>query len=154
MKLRNKTTGEIATLTLDSDGETLIIMKDDEMIVYGVSLEGLVQDWEDVPEEPKEYWAVDCFSTDGDIVSQFTSGSDIILENRKSIGNYFETKQEAEQAVEKLKAWKRLKDKGFRFNGVYEDYTIQFTAPKEEIGWYWCNGMGEDLDLLFGVKDE
>lgn len=37
--------------------------------------------------------------------------------NRKEIGNYFETKEEAEKAVEKLKAWKRLKDKGFRFNG-------------------------------------
>ena len=41
----------------------------------------------------------------------------------KQIGNYFETKEEAELAVEELKAWKRLKDKGFRFN--------RWTIPQE-----------------------
>lgn len=32
----------------------------------------------------------------------------------KQIGNYFETREEAEKAVEKLKAWKRLKDDGLK----------------------------------------
>jgi superfamily II DNA or RNA helicase len=147
MKIRNKTTGEIATLTLDLDGETLIIMKDDEMIVYGVSLEDLIQDWEDY--KYPNYYFIDY---DGVII--YAGENEKFKNEMKEIGNYFETREEAEKAVEKFKAWKRLKDKGFRFNGVYEDYTIQFTAPKEEIGWYWRNGMGEDLDLLFGVKDE
>jgi hypothetical protein len=40
---------------------------------------------------------------------------------RKAIGNYFETKEEAELAVEKLKAWKRLKDKGVKIIGYYCD---------------------------------
>ena len=39
------------------------------------------------------------------------------VQKDKEIGNYFETVEEAEQAVEKLKAWKRLRDKEFRFIG-------------------------------------
>ena len=34
---------------------------------------------------------------------------------RFEIGNCFQTKEEAEKAVEKLKAWKRLKDSGLKF---------------------------------------
>ena len=34
---------------------------------------------------------------------------------RFEIGNCFQTEEEAEQAVEKLKAWKRLKDSGLKF---------------------------------------
>ena len=43
-------------------------------------------------------------------------------ENRdemREIGNYFETREESEKAVEKLKAWKRLKDRNLRFNLNY-----------------------------------
>ena len=64
----------------------------------------------------------------------------------KSIGNYFETKEEAEKAVEKLKAWKRLKDKGFRFVEYDTEHcglsTIYFVYDNEIDK--------KDLDLLFG----
>lgn len=132
MKLRNKKTGEINLGDLHLDDFN--------------SLAELNAEWEDY-EEPKEYWYIDC---DGEVYSIKLIGYN--SNKLKEIGNYFETKEEAEKAVEKLKAWKRLKDKGFRFNGVYDDYTIKFTAPNEEIGWFWCNGMDKDLDLLFGGK--
>jgi hypothetical protein len=80
----------------------------------------------------------------------------------KSIGNYFESKEEAEKAVEKLKAWKRLKDKGFKFLGVKGlDYAIDFevnppythitfdeyTATEEQKEFY------NDLMMLFGGEE-
>lgn len=74
-------------------------------------------------------------------------------EEMRFIGNYFETKEEAEKAVEKLKAWERLKDKGFRFEGFGEvtGYTngIAIYAKLDNSGDY-----AEDLDLLFGGEDE
>lgn len=62
----------------------------------------------------------------------------------KEIGNYFETKEEAEKAVEKLKAWKRLKDKGFKFCGIDGDCIrfsidiskVNSTKEKEELNKY------------------
>ena len=72
----------------------------------------------------------------------------------KETGNYFETKEEAEKAVEKLKSWKRLKDKGLRFGKRrYDQYS-------GEMFWDYPNDTGlsdkqicKDLDLLFGGKE-
>lgn len=76
------------------------------------------------------------------------------VEEYKEIGNYFETKEEAEKAVEQLKAWKRLKDKGFEFCGIYTNLReIYFTVPDS---FFSENYMGisdetrKDLTLLFG----
>jgi hypothetical protein len=77
------------------------------------SLAELNEEWEDY-EEPKEYWYIDY---DGGILCgelDNSSAEKMMI----SMGNHFETIEEAEKAVEKLKAWKRLKDKGFRFTGV------------------------------------
>ena len=68
----------------------------------------------------------------------------------KSIGNYFETREEAEKAVEKLKAWKRLKDKGFRFDCWYGgSKDIAFSIPQEIID----KPTAKDLDLFFGGEE-
>ena len=106
MKLKNKKTGEIVEW---EHGLQYKLGKE-----YN-SIKEFAEEWEDY-EEPKEYWAIDCFSPDGELISQFGKCSEKIIKNRKQIGNYFETKEEAEKAVEKLKAWKRLRDKGFRLN--------------------------------------
>jgi hypothetical protein len=50
MKLKNKKTGEMATLTLSSNGEELLLMKNDEMIVREVKLSDL-EEWEDETQE-------------------------------------------------------------------------------------------------------
>lgn len=58
--------------------------------------------------------------------------------------------EEAKKAVEKLKAWERLKDKGFRFTGFSGGSTfIKFTfdKPGEPCSAY------KDLDLLFGGEE-
>lgn len=71
----------------------------------------------------------------------------------KQIGNYFETKEEAEKAVEKLKAWKRLKDKRFGF----EKWNNSAAGPYRPIWFYFekdteLEDVKVDLDLLFGDK--
>ena len=165
MKLRNKQTGEIKEVIVGGypvSGKTKMWecseMDANEETGYKTlgtynSLAELIEEWEDY-EEPKEYWAIDCFVPDGDLVSQFSNCSGSVIENRKSIGNYFETKEEAEKAVEKLKAWKRLKDNGFRFQfwtSSYSGDSISFF-----IDWINANSKKEienDLDLLFGDEE-
>ena len=149
MKLKNKKTGEIATLTLSSNGEELLLMKDNEMVTREVKLLDL-KEWEDY-EEPKEYWFIDY---DGGIVPFNRNKETATDKLMKAIGNYFETKEEAELAVRKLKAWKRLKDNGFRFQfwvSSYSGDSISFI-----IDWINANSKKEienDLDLLFGGEE-
>ena len=139
MKLKNKKTGEIATLTLSSNGEELLLMKNNEMVTRNVKLSDLGE-WEDY-EEPKYYWYIDDAG-----VMQIDEVLASEINMRKSIGNYFETREEAEKAVEKLKAWKRLKDKGFRFTG-FNRASVDYDANSHY-------GISQDLDLLFGGEDE
>lgn len=75
-------------------------------------------------------------------------------EMAKSIGNYFETKEEAEKAIEKLKAWKRLRDKGAMFKEWFWDkyYGTCINIGDSGSG-YIDDGDKQnkkDLDLLFG----
>ena len=143
MKLRNKKTGELVDINLSID-----MLDKDYITEYG-SLEEFNKDWEDAPEEPKKYWFIDAdFGICGD---KYTGEPP---KYKYEIGNYFKTKEEAERAVEKLKAWKRLKDKGFRFS---KDWVYRYDQPKVENHTYFelvaiCeDGVRfDDLDLLFG----
>lgn len=117
MKLKNKNTGEIVEVeSCNSTTGTigLFFVEGRECDRDYSSLAELNEEWEDY-EEPKEYWYIDTSMME---VTYNTLGAEPDVEEfNKQIGNYFETKEEAEKAVEKLKAWKRLKDKGFRFTG-------------------------------------
>lgn len=104
MKLKNRKTGEISELKVTINGN-LTITKDDEIIAIYPSLAELNAEWEDY-EEPDEIWYIDW---KGDIRSADIGNG---WYGEKQIGNYFATEEEAEKAVEKLKAWKRLKDNG------------------------------------------
>lgn len=152
MKLRNKKTGEIATLTLSTNGEDMIIMGND-MLAHITKLSEL-KDYEDY-EEPKEYWYID--TTEGTIVEHTCEQFKLTDKERKEIGNYFETKEEAEKAVEKLKAWKRLKDKGLTFcawkitdDGCSVDVETTFDA---EVVRSQQKYITDDLCLLFGGEE-
>ena len=140
MKLKNKQTGEIGTLTLSSNGEELLLMKNNEMVTRNVKLSDL-EEWEDAPEEPKMYWYV---QSDGFVLGAHKGQVGSLDEGREKIGNYFSSKEEAELAVRKLKAWKRLKDKGFRFIDHIDRDSGQGMARYEWDGYV----NGEDLDLL------
>lgn len=156
MQLRNKKTGEIGYLIASRDNGPYVVTNN-EWVNRGEydSLAELNEEWEDASEEPKEYWCVDY---DGGILSfsvQKETATDKLM---KSIGNYFSSREEAELAVRKLKAWKRLKDKGFRFYGwnkgsllIEQPNNIVFACDDTRI-WAWEN-IQDDLDLLFGGEE-
>ena len=145
MKLRNKKTGEIE----EFEDITRVYKFIGNQNTY-ISLAELEREWEDY-EEPKEYWFI---SDRGEIFH--TEDNMSIDEKRKFFGNYFGTKEEAEKAVEKLKAWKRLKDKGFEFTG----FTHKDRGRLDELEIYCqlgerpenIEGM-EDVRLLFGGEE-
>lgn len=127
MKLRNKKTGQLGNFIINKDYFECV---DLDYVPEYRSLAELNAEWEDY-EEPKGIKSV------GNI------GSSVHIE----LGS----KEEAERAVEKLKAWKRLKDKGFRFDGWDENHhclgVINFSLPNVENSVY---DFKQDLDLLFG----
>ena len=117
MKFRNKATKEIRKAEMRDDGIYLYSETAEEW--RKCDWEVLAKYWEEYEEEPEEYW---CITARGNLhyLQDMTDEND---KDHREIGNYFETKEEAEKAVEKLKAFKRLRDKGFRFN--------RWTIPEE-----------------------
>lgn len=157
MKLRNKTTGEIGNLISTNWNETaLTIMdKDGVQLAKYTSLAELNTEWEDY-EEPKTFFTIYYDGT----ISEFKGGDDEQIRDMKEIGNYFETREEAERAIEKLNAWKRLKEAGFEFKKwkhkslfsyhygtvkQIDGYKIYIEAVSNKLS----DNM-QDLDLLFG----
>ena len=149
MKLKNKKTGEICELKVAVNGD-LTLTIDDEIIGIYSSLAELNEEWKDYEEPPKGYWFVRdvggvCYSS----VIDNPFSVDVGIE-REAFGNYFETEEEAKKAVEKLKAWKRLKDKGFRF----DKWANASAGPYRPIWFYFekdtaLEDIKSDLDLLF-----
>ena len=152
MRLKNKKTGEIATLTLSTNGEDMIIMGND-MLAHITKLSELkdYEDYEDPKEskEPKKYWFINSGGGTASYYEEDEEPED--TEACKEIGNYFETEEEAELAVRKLKAWKRLKDNGFEFRRwEIIDGTINFMIlPKGD----YREKVYEDLDICFGGEE-
>lgn len=141
MRLRNKKTGRV--------------IEWEQPISYKVgkkyySLAELTAEWEDPPEEPKEYWYIDCYGT---AIRTLDNGNEWD-ERRKEIGNRFETEEEAEKAVEKLKARTRLKDKGLKITGYGEyAYCTKSTHHINIALDYVSDEDRKDLDLLFGGEE-
>lgn len=149
MKLKNKKTGEIGELQITE--KHCAVAVGDGTASCGIeiysSLAELNEEWEDY-EEPKEYWFINSL---GEAIrpSDTTDWAPEDDSYHKEIGNYFETPEEAEKAVEKLKAWKRLSSLSFKFKGWRtadlgaDKYYFVITAESD--------GAGKgDLDLLFG----
>lgn len=154
MRLKNKKTGEIR------NAEDVIIenLKKNGSTLNAISIDEIRNEWEDY-EESKEYW---CISQWGGIVQRRRlipiHDEDMEAEHKK-IGNYFPSKEEAEKAVEKLKAWKRLKDKGFRFDlspalGHCDDkkfdISIIGTMPAK---WWYNDKVVDDIHYIFGGEE-
>ena len=155
MKLINKKTGEIGDLkewwdleNRNIDGVGVYISPDKPLKQYN-SLAELNEEWEDYKEQKESYF----IDRDGEIY--YTDRlNDYDLDNMKNIGNYFETREEAEKAVEKLKAWKRLKESKID-SKVTEEYdtSIETTHANISISFNSYPLIGEDLVLLFGGEE-
>lgn len=151
MKLRNKKTGEIGKPTFISVDYQIVVLPDDKSKTasYYSSLAELNKDWEDY-KEPKEYWYIDCY---GEVLHAFYNGNEWD-ERRKEIGNYFETKEEAEKAVEKLKAWTRLKDHVLRLtlNKFQRHIKYDFKAGGINSAYNPEDAL-KDVDICFGGEE-
>ena len=150
MKLRSKTTGEIGHLISTNWNETSLIIMDKNGVQLGKydSLAKLNAEWEDYeePEESKKYWFI---NSGGETVSYYEEDEEPEdTEACKEIGNYFETEEEAEKAVEKLKVVKRLKDKGFKF--ILEDSYVEQTKDTGESKMFIACTMNDYHDFVFG----
>lgn len=145
MKLVNKKTGEIGYLYANKNENYNVLDENDKVLaVYG-TLEAVVGEWQDY-EEPKVFWYIE---GEGDIHHIRAELCDELeIHTMKQIGNYFETREEAELAVRKLKAWKRLKDKGFRI-------TLRGCKGNAWLQANWGNLQGDysDVLLLFGGEE-
>ena len=154
MKLRNKRTGEIVddiqyrNYSL-SDGFGFC-MNGKEWEYH--SLAELNEEWEDY-EENEYYYAITSIKTD-DGITKMKNTHDYMTAFDKSIGNYFETKEDAKLAVEKLKAWQQLKQKlidhvlKYEFDEMTEDIHANISFTVESYP-----SVGNDLDLLFGGEE-
>ncbi len=149
MKLRNKKNGIIGKLYFDPDEEYhfTVLTEDPADVMIYKKLADLYAEWEDY-EEPEGWWFIDRAYE-----PHATNSTLRNLEADRRIGNYFETKEEAEQAVEKLKAWKRLKDKGYYFKrwNVYKNHFEIVLSVKEYD--FITDEVKQDLDLLFGGEE-
>ena len=161
MKLRNKKTGEIGNLLPygGEDGKIWVWLGNISRPEYRYnSLAELNEEWEDY-EAPKEYWFIDF---NGEVKEMKLLGFEW-QGWMKEIGNYFESEEEAEKAVEKLKAWKRLKEARFEFKkwkhkplfsyhyGTVKQkdgYKIYIEARSNKLKDYM-----QDLGLLFGGEE-
>lgn len=153
MKLVNKNTTNIKVFgeIVSCNEYGCIAVKTDQGVTwYYRSLAELNEEWEDY-EEPKTEFYITAW---GDIREYSTEEERLAFKQKLAIGNYFETREEAEKVVEKLKAWKRLKDKGI---------VIRKLRHNENGGdMYWScpskTGISDkqiwlDLDLLFGGEE-
>lgn len=154
MKLRNKKTGKIISSKELLTDEFIIDLFSKDFNYFISKLNKIKEEWEDY-EDSKDFYYI---QPDGFIHWEQCKVSDYELKKFQAIGNYFETKEEAEKALEKLKVWKRLK----------EDL-ISLSWQPERDGefsiWGHVNSAGDikadiildnrrdDLDLLFGGEE-
>ena len=161
MLLKNKKTGEIGWLYCDhiSIPKKMTVFAEDKDLSANhwdyTSLAELNEEWEDY-EEPKNPYFINWF---GEVSELSGYISDKEIKRLKQIGNYFDSREEAEKAVEKLKAWKRLKDKGFRFDlspalGHCDDkkfdISIIGTMPAK---WWYNDKVVDDIHYIFGGEE-
>ena len=162
MKLRNKRTGEIGNLVLhvnpniERESYAMLSTENGDTLCGNIvigdydSLAELTEEWEDYEEDS---WYI---TENGEVRQNRTK---FIIEEEEDyieIGNYFETKEEAEKAVEKLKAWKRLKDHNLRVERgqrtfVNADSKLTAQRPLFVVDTY--EEVEGDLDLLFGGEE-
>jgi hypothetical protein len=99
------------------------------------SLVELNEEWEDVPEEPNGS-ALDLMILT--LINFIENGPD---EDKVDL-------EDCKQMLEKLKAWKRLKDKGFRF--IPEASHVEQTKETGESMMFIACTMNDYRDFVFG----
>ncbi len=94
---------------------------------------------------------------DGFVYYETWANGSPVDNGRLEIGNYFETREEAEKAVERLKAWERLKGAGLKFkdwNKSNYDKTFCINAEIEHdvVAFDFFKDLRTALDME--IEDE
>ena len=144
MKLRNKKTGKIINSDELLTDKFILDLFSRDFDYFNSKLHKINDEWEEY-EAPKTFFTIYYDGT----ISEFKDGDDDQIRDMKAIGNYFETKEEAEKAVEKLKAWKRLKDKGFKLDAVVDTFFCLDIFMKDEP----YEAIKDDLKIVFGGEE-
>ena len=160
MKLQDKETNEIIEIEVrrvndkNLEDETLTTIDGEE-----ITLEKLGKKFVDYI-EPIEFWTIDAFRMKTAHVYEsprFRCYSDEQIANLEELGLKFDTEEEAKQALEKLKAWKRMKNDGcvpieWRWKQDYPDdacYVEVVLKCQFDAGFH-----DKDMDLLFRGGEE
>ena len=155
MKLKNKKTNEEVEINIISDS-LVVCHADGEMKKLNLSD---LKDYEEVKDykEPKMYWAISMYSENGVDDFKWSNGlfGDDVDKFNKEIGNYFDTREEAEKAVEKLKAWKRLKDKGvsFEVKVIGRKWYLEPKAKPSQRTFDEAHDIHKDIMIVFGGEE-
>lgn len=172
MKLKNKKTGEtgyylhthrdyktgVLKVAVLKDGVPFPEFKPYEPIYDYDSLAELNEEWCDY-EEPKEYWFIDEFGlVQKEIEYYYEENKEAVHDKRIAVGNYFETREEAELAVERLRAWKRVKRDLVSLNWQRErdgSFSVwgEFKTGNTLRADVYLDIHSKDLDLLFGGEE-
>lgn len=161
MLLKNKKTGEIGNLVLNinpnresysvlstENGDTVcgnLVLADYD------SLSDLNEEWTDY-EEQKGNWTIDHMNENYIDDGRYTAPDE--LERYEELGLKFNTEEEAEKAVEKLKAWKRVKRDLVSLNWQRErdgSFSVwgEFKTGNTLRADVYLDIHSKDLDLLF-----
>lgn len=150
MKLRNKQTGTIRPAEAREDGIYLYDEKTEQWHKYKLDL---LAEWWEYYEEP-EGWCITMYGG----ISKISKDDEDFIPDLEEIGNHFNDKESAYDALEKLKALKRLEDKGFKF----DDWRVGCVANHSAEVIIYANldnahdariEARQDLDLLFGGEE-
>lgn len=114
------------------------------------------------PELPKEFFCIDINKVIGYDYSYFSMNKNTIqeyirfIEQYKSVGNYFETKEEAEKYLEYLKAKEVIKQdtKGFKPNwkNCENKYYGYWNSGKDSLG-YLVSYITKYSDICFKTEE-
>lgn len=149
MKLRSKTTGKIYEIPLIQIPN----------LPFGgnfSSLSSLNEEWEDYEPKDKDFWFFDEEGIIRDTKEENWPEESVAA--AKEIGDHFSSREEAERAVEKLKALTKLCKKGFEFNSV-EMFSmglirIEASIPiNEKTTLQERSDITDSLYLLFGGEE-
>lgn len=147
--------GEVADVSIATIPDSRIVARakaksGGEHTFYYDCIEALYNDWSDY-EEPKKHYEILAMGT----VMEREDAEDEIFRNQeqREIGNYFSSREEAERAVEKLKAFANLRKRGLKFNGWTN-------ADRGMVGEFeiYCDaleldGIEQELEAVFGREE-
>lgn len=157
MKLKNKKTGEIGELQITEKHCAVAVGNGTASCgieIYS-SLAELNEEWTDY-EEQKGNWTIDPMNENYIDDGRYTAPDE--LERYEELGLKFNTEEEAEKAVERLRAWKRVKRDLVSLNWQRErdgSFSVwgEFKTGNTLRADVYLDIHSKDLDICFGGEE-